>query len=131
MYCLDTNIVIDIFRGDESLRNKLLMIQNLGADVAVTTLTLCELYKGAYLASRRDEAIKLVKDFMKSIVLLMHSEKSCELFGLDNSLLKEKDKPVPELDLMIACVAKAEGKILVTRDRKHFELIPDLNVEVW
>ena len=131
MYCLDTNIIIDIFRGDDSLRKKLLMIQNWGADVAITTLTLCELYKGAYLASRRDEATRLIQDFLKSVVLLRHSEKSCELFGFDYSLLKEKGRLVPEPDLMIACVAKAEGKILVTRDRKHFQLVPDLNLEVW
>ena len=84
MYCLDTNIIIDIFRGDDSLRKKLLMIQNWGADVAITTLTLCELYKGAYLASRRDEATRLIQDFLKSVVLLRHSEKSCELFGFEN-----------------------------------------------
>lgn len=131
MYCFDTNIVVDIFHGDEKLMDKLVMVQNLGAGVSITTHTLCELFKGAYQANQKDEALKLIHDFLKSITLLKASEKSCELFGSDFSILKKTGKLIPELDLMIGCVAKAEGKILITRDEKHFQNIPDLKVEVW
>jgi predicted nucleic acid-binding protein len=131
MYCFDTNIVMDIFRGDKDLQNRLEKVQNLGAEVSITMITLCELYKGVYQSGRRDEALKLVDDFVKSTVVLSHTQKSCQLFGFDCFALREKGKPTQEIDLMIGCIAKAEGKILVTRTEKHFRNIPDLNVEVW
>ena len=59
------------------------------------------------------------------------SKKSCELFGKDFASFKKNGKPIPEFDLLIGCIAKAEGKIVVTRDGKHFKNIPDLKVELW
>ena len=35
-----------------------------------------------------------------------------------------------ESDLMIASIAKANGLVLVTRNKKHFENI-DIKIEVW
>ncbi|MBI2669320.1 type II toxin-antitoxin system VapC family toxin [Candidatus Woesearchaeota archaeon] len=131
MYCFDTNIAIDIFRGDRALRRKLELAQKLGVDVSITLLSLCELLKGAYLSSRRDEALALIQEFARNITLLNLSGKSCELFAMDYAYLKEKGIPLPELDLLIGSVAKAEGKIFVTRNAKHFNTIPDLKVEVW
>jgi tRNA(fMet)-specific endonuclease VapC len=131
MYCFDTNIVIDIFRGDENLRRKLEFVQKMGADVSLTMLSVSELFKGAYQANRRDEALALVNDFIKNVTLLNLNEKSCDLFGMDLNFLKKKGELVPEFDLLIGCVAKAENKIFVTRNEKHFKNIPDLKIEVW
>lgn len=131
MYCFDTNIVIDIFRGDKLLQDKLLLVQKLGAEASITMLSLCELLKGAYQAARKDEALKLVNDFAKSLRLLNLTRTSCDLFGMDHAFLRMEGKTVPEFDLLIGCIAKAEGKILVTRNEKHFKNIPDLKIEVW
>lgn len=131
MYCLDTSIVVDIFRKDETIKVKLEEIQRLRLGVSITMLTLAELFKGAYLASRQEEAIALVNEFAKSVSVLGLSKKSCELFGNDFAFLKKSGRPIPEFDLLIGCITKAEEKILVTRDAKHFKEIPDLKVELW
>ncbi len=131
MYCLDTNIVIDIFRGDVKLKQRLEFIQRLGIEVSITFLSVAELYKGVYLSARKDESLLLVEDFLKNVISLNLSMKSCDLFGMDYGELKKKGKIVPEVDLLIASIAKAEGRIFVTRNEKHFKEIPDLKVEVW
>ena len=131
MYCLDTNIIVDIFRGDKKLWEKILLVRRLGVDVSLTTLSLSELLKGAYLAARKDEALALIRDFVKSSTLLNLTEKSCDLFGMDYALLMKKGKLTSESDLLIASIAKAEGRIFVTRNEKHFKNIPDLKIEVW
>lgn len=130
MYCLDTSVVVDLFRGDKAIKAKLEEVKRFNVNVSITAPSLAELFKGAYLASRPEEAALLVRDFAKSISLLELSKKSCELFGKDFAFLKKNGKPVPEFDLLIGSIAKAEGKILVTRDG-HFKGIPDLRVEVW
>jgi len=47
MYCLDSNIVIDYIKGDRIIKDK---IDRLGTLVFITSITLCELFKGAYLS---------------------------------------------------------------------------------
>ena len=68
MYCIDTNIVIDIFRGDLKLKNRLEFIQRLGIEVSITFLSVAELYKGVYLSARKDESLLLVEDFLKNVI---------------------------------------------------------------
>jgi len=131
MYCLDTNIVIAIFRGDLALQKKISIIQQTEIPVAITIFSVAELFKGAYKASKQEEAVQLVKEFIKSVHVLPFTQKSCESFGRDINLLHKKGKSAPEFDLLIGCVTKSEGYVLITRNKKDFEHIPDLHTEVW
>ena len=45
--------------------------------------------------------------------------------------LRQKGTPVDDIDLLIAGIALAEKRILVTHNRKHFDRIPALSVEDW
>jgi tRNA(fMet)-specific endonuclease VapC len=44
---------------------------------------------------------------------------------------KLKSNPVGELELFIASIALANKQTLVTKNKKHFERIPELQVESW
>jgi tRNA(fMet)-specific endonuclease VapC len=129
MYCLDTSILIDIFDGKESVKIKL---ENLGEErVSITPLNLCELYKGAIHSQVTKKRIKFITDLLKQVNLLDFNEDSCTIFGQDYLKLKRSGKPIKDFDLMIASVCKANNKILITSDKKHFIDIPNLKVEVW
>ena len=129
MFCLDTSIVIDIFRGDSALKKKLMQFQ--GQKFCITSITLCELFKGAWKSKDKEQAVQLITDFYKSVEVLNFDVASANLFGLNNNILEKKGSKIPEADLMIASLTMANNKILVTRDTKHFKKIPELNVEVW
>lgn len=131
MFCFDTNIVIDIFRGDELLKRKLIILKEKHIPCYITAITLCELFKGAYKSDKREEAIELITDFYKSVNILNFDLASTNLFGLNNHLLEVKGRKVPDIDLMIASIAMANDCILVTRDFAHFKKIPELKVEKW
>ncbi len=131
MYCLDTNLIIALFRGDVTLQKKINTLQQTGIPIAITLFSVAELFKGAYKASRQEEALQLVREFVKNIDVLPFTERSCELFGRDQNYLQKKGKTAPEFDLLIGCVAKAEDYILITRNKKDFENIPDLRLETW
>ncbi len=129
MYCLDSNIVALIFRGDEKLREK---ASSVGPDsVSITTIALCELFKGAYKSSRAEENINLIHDVLKNYKLLSLDIKSSEIYGMDFIKLEKMGKPTQVLDLMIASIAKANNLILVTKNKKHFENIQSLKIEEW
>ena len=129
MYCFDTNIIIDIFRGDNDLKAKLEKFSNTLTDVFLTPITLCELYKGAYLHHNPIEKIREIEDFLSSFTLLEFDQEAAKKFGKEYSKLSKMGKLISEFDLMIACIVKMHDLILITRDKKHFENI-DVKIEV-
>ena len=130
MYCLDTNIIVDIFRGDEGLRGKVSKVVDSGAEIFISSISLCELFKGAFAHSKKDEKINQIRSFISNCNLIDLNIDSCEEFGKSYYNLDRMGKKVPEFDLMIASIVKANGLILVTRDKKHFENL-GIKIEVW
>lgn len=129
MYCLDTNIIIEILRNNLDLVDKVERISGSGG-IFITTITLCELYKGAYLSSKRDFDIRLIEDFLSEVDVVGFDIDACKEFGQLYVNLKNLGGMVPEADLMIAAIAKSNELVLITRDKKHFEKI-GIKVEVW
>jgi len=132
MYCLDTSTVIAVFRGKETaLRAKMEQMRESGANFAITTITLCELYQGAFLSSSKEQGLAQINAFLESVTLLLQDKMSCLLFGQDYALLKERGMQTQEMDLMIAAICKAKNAVLVTSNVKDFRNIPKLMVEKW
>ncbi len=130
MYCLDTNIIIDILEGEESVKKKFEIILNSGEEIYITPITLCELYKGAYLFFNQKEEVEEIEDFVSSFILLNFGEDACREYGRIYASLKKSGKMSEEADLMIASVVKVNDLILVTRNKKHFENT-GVKLEIW
>lgn len=130
MYCLDTNVVVDIFRGDKNLKLKLEKIKD-AFNISITFITLCELYKGAYLYYKPEDKVNDVTNFIAFYGVIDFDVESCKEFGKLYAELQNDGKMIPEIDLMIASIAKVNEAILITRDKKHFEKIKGLKIEVW
>ncbi len=128
MYCMDSDIIIAIFRGDEELKTKVLSINDA---VAITPITLCELYKGAYKAKKVQEALELINNLIINVVMLPFNREVCALYGHLHRTLESKGKPTQEFDLINASMAIINNARFVTRNIKHFENIPDIKLENW
>ena len=131
MYCLDTNIAVDHLRGDLTVTKRLQQIQKMGVELAITSISLCELYKGAYLSEHVEQNLAGVDVFLGAVTLLSQDKLSCLLFGQDYAELQKKGVPTQETDLMIASISKANNRILVTRNAKDFKNIPNLVINRW
>lgn len=130
MYCLDTNIIIDFFRGDKGIINNLTRLSNKGANFFITYLTLCELYKGAFLHLKKEEKVIEIDNFASDQFILDFNINSCRIYGSLYYLLSKSGKMIPEPDIMIASIVKANNFILITRDKRHFENL-GIKVEKW
>lgn len=129
MYCLDTNIVVDILRGDVPLAEKVDNVFEEGFDIFITPVSLCELYRGAYAHQNSTKKVEELDSFISNFEIIDFDTDSCKVFGKEYVRLSKIGKLKKEFDLMIACIAKAHGLILVTRD-KDFENI-DVDIEAW
>lgn len=125
-----TSIIIDVFHDNETLMDRISKLMQSSAEIFITPIMLCELYKGVYGFSDPEKELNDLEDFIFNFDLLDFDKEACKEFGRQYSRLKKIGKLTQETDLMIASIAKANGLIVVTRNKKHFENI-DVKIEIW
>jgi tRNA(fMet)-specific endonuclease VapC len=129
MYCLDSSVIIDIFDDKKNIKSKLSAIST--KPLAINPIILCELYKGSVHSQVTERRLGFINSLLQRVDLLEFNEHACRLFGEDYLKLKRSGKLIKDADLMIATICKAHNYTLITSDKKHFENIPGLKVEVW
>ncbi len=130
MYCLDTNIAIDVLAGEERLKRHLHDCIQANIPIFVTPVTVCELYRGAYSKPGFARYVEDLEAFLSVLKLASFDQRACKHVGRTYAQLKRKGKITEEPDLLIAAIAKAHDLTLITRDKKHFQHT-GVQVEVW
>jgi tRNA(fMet)-specific endonuclease VapC len=128
-YLLDTDICIYWLNGRLSVKDRLLAVGM--KNIAVSVITQAELYYGAYNSSRVEENLSKVDSFFKYISIFPLGEDILKKYGAMKAFLRQSGRPLPDFDLLIACVAMVKDRILVTNNTRHYERIPDLELENW
>ena len=115
---LDTNIVIELFKGNTSVTSS---IEN-HPSVNIPFAVLGELYLGAYRSSNPKKHIEQINDFLKKCTVLIADDETANNYALIKAELLNKGKPIPENDIWIAAIAVQYELPLFTSD-KHFKEI--------
>jgi len=123
-YILDSNIIIDIFRGDQITINKISKLSN----IYVPAIVLGELYYGAQKSSKTLKRILEIEQLEEKVVVLGLNSNTTKIYGEIKNELRKKGKPIPENDIWIAAITKESGLPLLTKD-KHFNNVPGIKVE--
>ncbi|RKO65748.1 MULTISPECIES: type II toxin-antitoxin system VapC family toxin [Desulfofundulus] len=125
-FLLDTNIVIALFAGDESVQEKLMEANK----VFVPCIVLGELYYGAHKSSQVEKNLARLAEFASSSTVVACDTGTAREYGLIKDQLRKKGRPIPENDIWIAAISRQYDFVLVTRD-VHFSEIEDLKIEKW
>ena len=125
--CLDTNVIIDILRGDQETVNKINELERSNM-LATTFINLFELYSGVFLSSKKEENFNKIENFLPKLILINLSHLSTLIGGQIKANLKTRGQIVESRDLLIASITIAEGFALLTKNKKHFENIPGLKL---
>ena len=96
--------------------------------VAVSLLTLGEMYEGAYASANPEAHLERLQRFLLSFRVLGVNEPMMRLFGETRSLLRRRGELIPDIDLLIAVTALHYDLTLLTFNRRHFERIPELRI---
>lgn len=123
-YLLDSNIIIDVFRGEAKTVERISLTQKLFVPVVV----IGELYYGAYKSNQIARRIAEVKQLEELVTILNVTPVTSQLYGEIKQRLYAKGKPIPENDIWIAAIAIEHGLVLITRD-KHFEEVEGVVLE--
>ena len=128
MILLDTNVVVAYLNGDKPVLKR---IQADIAKVALSTLVVAELDYGAKASQRAKENLEKLYQFLNIVQVVSFDVECAKVFGTVKSKLRSLDKPTGEVDALIAATATAHEATLVTSNKRHFENIEGLKVEVW
>ena len=128
-YILDTDTLIYFLKHNLNVVNKFATIDV--DDIATTTINYTELFYEAYNLTRKEENLSRIKSFLDDMEVLGFDKRSDEVFARLKAELKQTGKMITDTDLMIASICIANHFTLVTHNTKHFQRIPELNLENW
>lgn len=132
-YLLDTNILIEFMNGNPFVVEHVL---DAGIDnCCMSVVSLHELYFGAYYAKTKkeeyfDREMKRINKLLDRFVVLPLPEKA-DGYGKIKMTLRSLGKLADEFDMIIGGQALTAGLTVVTDNEKHFEPMPEVQVENW
>ena len=128
-YLLDTNIVIYTLKRRPI---EVWDVFNKNADrMAISSITLSELYYGAEKSSNVSINLSVIEDFCSRLEVLPYGAKASQHYGAIRATLAKAGQPIGVNDVHIAAHARSEGLILVTNNVKEFIRVPALQIENW
>ena len=124
---LDTDTISYYLRGSQSVRKEFLKNR---LSLASTTINYAELIFGL---KKRDNKkyLSAVELIFNNITVFEFDKTSAKIFGRLKSSMQKTGNIVADMDLMIASIAIANDKILISNNLKHFNKIKNLKVISW
>ncbi len=92
---LDTNIVIELFKGD----SEILEFLEKQEAVYISVTVLGELYLGAYRSESVQKKLQEINFFLINCTVLPTDAVTAERYALIKTVLLNKGKPIPENDM--------------------------------
>ncbi len=130
MACLDTDILVGLFRGDRKALEKIADLER-AETLSTTPINAMELFKGAYRSKFWQDNVEQVQKLLNNLKLLEFNIESSKLAGQLIEKLRQEGKGVGDMDSIIAGLVIAHAEKLVTRNIRHFKRVPGLKVEKW
>ncbi len=124
MIVLDSTFIIDLMRGDETVRQIYEKISK--KDLIYTTIF--NYQEVTYLPIEKDNDKRLAEanSFFEKIKMLYPTKSSVIISNRIISHLKKKGSPIGIVDCLIAGIAIENNAKFFTANKKHFEQVPNL-----
>jgi tRNA(fMet)-specific endonuclease VapC len=132
MVCVDTTFLADLIRKNPDAIKKLTDLAKEGNILSTTIITSAELFYGAYKSNDVDREKAKMHLVLSRFIVFEMDEIGAEKFGEVLSKLEKLGQKIADKDVMIAAIAMSKGEnVIVTRNKKDFERIPNIIVETY
>jgi len=129
VYALDTNTVVDFFRSNGRVAERLLATPPV--EVAIPSIVLYELEVGIERSGNVERRREQLRELVTRSTLLAFGAREAETSSRLRTELERRGEPIGPLDTLIAGTALAHGATLVTHNTKEFGRVPGLRVDDW
>lgn len=120
-----------MLRNNKDAVKKLTSLLNSNAEIYTSTINVHELVKGAHMSENVQKNLEKVDALIQTINILALGKDSALISGKISATKEIRDKPIGQNDIFIAAISVNHKLKLVTRNKKHFEIIPNLEIEDW
>ena len=128
MTVIDTDVCVELLRGNKHVIEHRRKVAD---EVAISFMTMGELFYGAERSSRPSHNRELVERFLLSVTCLQSDQALMDKFGTLKAELAARGEILPDADLLIAATAMTSGGSLVTGNKAHFARFAGLKVMDW
>ena len=129
MFLLDTDTIIYSLKGNRIVNEHL--ERHINDPMAICTITLMELYYGAYKSQKVTGNLAKIKKLEQVFEIVPIGMDSVEIFGMLKADLEQLGTPLDDFDLAIAACALSHNLTLITNNQKHFKRIEELRLANW
>lgn len=129
-FMLDTDICVELLRGRAPGVFDRMRQCDVDA-VAISTITLAELYYGVRKSARPAHHEALLVGICAPLAILPFDAPAAETYGRVRAVLEKDGTPIGPLDTLIAAHALSQGLTLITRNDREFRRVSNLPVENW
>lgn len=128
-HLLDTDVCIHALKK----RSRVLLERLTAYDgrMAISDVTLFELYLGAEGYDDPQRRIAIVEDFASRVELIAFDSHAARHAGNIRAMLERQGRKIGAYDLMIAATARARGLVLATGNLREFNRVEALRTEKW
>lgn len=100
-------------------------------DIFITTINIMELWMGAMLSKNKEKNINQINKLIECFNIYSFDLDSSKVAGEINAFLRDIGKKIDLEDVMISAIAKTKNEKVLTRNIKHFSLVPNLQIETY
>ncbi len=127
----DTSFLIDIMKSDIRVIEKAEEIEKKGITIAVTSISIFELFVGVALSVKKDQERKKINQILNGLSIISFDEESAREAGKIYAQKRKNGSTIEIEDSMIAGICSRRKEILITRNIKHFSDIEGLRIESY
>jgi tRNA(fMet)-specific endonuclease VapC len=127
-FLLDTDTCSAHMRRPAQLAHR--FVQHIG-QLAISSVTLAELYAGAYKHSQVNRLLVMIADLLTEVQVLDFDAACAQTFGQVRGSLPQQGLSVTTTDLMIGSTALVHNLTLVTHNTADHQNIPGLQLDDW
>jgi tRNA(fMet)-specific endonuclease VapC len=128
---VDSSFLIDLMREQHrrTLGPATAFLETHEADaLGASVFVACELEAGAAGAANPDRERARLRALFQAVQILYPDERFAPTYGDLLGRILSSGRSVSTMDLLIATSAVMDGAPLVTANKKHFSVVPDLSV---
>jgi len=131
-FLIDSSILIAYERAQKSPGALLLRLGD--HPVAIAAITASEILHGVHRADSRERRAvrnKFVETLLAAVPVLPYTLDVARVHAELWADLEARGEPIKVHDALIAATSLAHSLILLTSDRRHFQRVRNLEIEVW
>lgn len=130
MYLLDTNACIHIINASST--TLIMRLRNhRPEEIAICSVVKAELLFGAYKSSHLAKNLRTLDRFFEPFYSFPFDDSCVEVAARVRAELERAGTPISPNDLLIAAIASANGRTLVTANTREFGRVAGLKIENW